>query len=292
MKKIAIIVCTALMFIVSPSDLFSQQTAHKSAGNQGLFFGLIAGQSKSHIVNEGVNLVSGLHTLKMNTITGSFEIGYFFSRYFGLSTGVGFDSYKTQLSLDTYENKFNTTDSENESYERQVYGTGIKELQEIDYLTVPFCLNLRISVTRNIGLFAQVGANAAIPIKTAYSGSGTFTYKGYYPAYNVLLENLPAYGFPNNYHTVAKGEPDLKKYTINAIVCFGLNLFVQRNMQIGMAAFYSKSLTSVSAYVSDNKFQLTSDVNQMNSLMGGFSKVSLQSMGLKLSIRYYLNPQN
>jgi len=293
MKKIAIAVlkifCTSLMLIVSPSDLFSQQRKLSMAEHNGWYIGLSAGPSKSHIVNEGELSVSGLVSNKLNAKVGSFEIGYFFTRYFGLSAGIGFDAYKTQLLLDFYENKFNTTDSENETYERQVSGTGIKELQEIDFVTVPLCLHLRIPVNGTIGLFMQAGANLAIPINSVYSGSGTFTYKGYYPAYNVLLENLPAYGFPNNYLTVAEGEPELKKYTINALVSAGFEVFVQKNMQIGVAAFYSKSLSAISAYESENEFRLTSDVDQLNSLMGGCSKVSLQSMGLKLSIRYYLN---
>ncbi len=293
MKKIAIAVlkicCTALMLIISPSDLFSQQRKLSIAEHNGWYIGLGAGQSKSHIVNEGELSVSGLVSNKMNVKVGSFEIGYFFTRYFGLSAGIGFDAWKTQLLLDSYESKFNTTDSENESYQRQVTGTGIEELQEIDFLTVPLCMNLRIPVTRSVGLFMQAGANVAIPVNSGYSGSGTFSYKGYYPAYNVLLENLPAYGFPNNYHTVAEGDLDLKKYAINAIVSAGFEVFVQKNMQIGVAAFYSKSLSTISAYASDSEFRLTSDVDQLNSLMGGCSKVSLQSMGLKLSIRYYLN---
>ena len=45
------------------------------------------------------------------------------------------------------------------------------------------------------GFMIQGGVNMAIISKNSYTSTGTFTYKGYYPAYNVLLENLPNYAF-------------------------------------------------------------------------------------------------
>lgn len=292
MKKIAIAFLTILCMIgwlmVSSSQLYSQQSDSNDAGNKGLFIGFKAGSSKSHIVNEGTFTGSGLHTRKMNTINGSVETGYFFSRYFGLSTGIGIDAYQTELTLDTYENKFNTTDSESESYERRVTGTDIKEIQKIDFLTVPLCLNFRLPFTTTLGFFVQTGAELAIPVNKSYSSAGTFTHKGYYPAYNVLLENLPAYGFPANYLTMDKGEPVLQDYTIQAIASAGIDLRVMEKLQVGVAAFYRKSLSKVSSYGSADLFRLSPDVDQLNSLMGGCSKVSLQSMGISLSVRYYL----
>lgn len=287
MKSILKILLIAFLMICSQYAMFSQSTAFRNVKYNGLFFGFTAGQSQSHIVNEGALSVSGLISNKMDTYNGSFEIGYFFSRFFGLSTGIGFDANKTQLTLNTYENKFMTSDSENESYERRVSGTDIKELQAVDFLTVPLCLNLRIPFTRTMGLFLQAGANVSFPLNKSYSGSGTFTYKGYYSAFNVLLENLPSYGFPNNHLTAADGELEIQEYTFNAIASAGLDFFVWKKLQIAAAAFYSKSLSDISAYATPDNFQLSSDVDQINSMMGG-SKVSLESMGIKISLRYFL----
>ena len=282
------VLCITFLLTGSASELFSQASNKGRVKYNGLFFGFTAGQSQSHIVNEGALGVSGLLSKGMDTNIGSFEIGYFFSRFFGLSTGIGFDAYKTQLTLDTYENKFITVDSENESYERRVSGTGIKELQEVDFLTVPLCLNFRIPVTRTIGLFMQADANVAIPVNNRYSSSGTFTYKGYYATYNVLLENLPDYGFPGNYNTSADGELIMPEYTFNAMGSAGIDLFLLRNIQISGAAFYTKSFSDVPAYTSRDKFKLSPDVDQLNSMMGGCSSISLESMGIKVSLRYFL----
>ena len=282
------VLLTAFLMICSQYEIFSQIKDITKVKQPGLFVGFSLGPSQSQIINQGTLSVSGLLSNKMNSFFGSVEIGYFFSHHIGLSTGIGFDSYKTQLILATYQNKFNTIDSENEAYERQVSGADIKEVQDVGFLSVPICLNIRLPFNETIGFFLQPGINLAFPLSKKYTISGTFTYKGYYPAYNVLLENLPDYGFPSNHSTVANGELELKPLNVNAIVSAGFDFFVQKRIQVAVAAFYNKSLSNISSYSSPNEFQLSSDVDQINSLMMGSSKVSAQSIGIKISFRYFL----
>ncbi len=279
---------TAFLMFIFHHEIFSQEADSSKVKQPGFFVGLTMGSAQSQINHEGMLSVSDLHSDKKNGVMGSLEIGYFFSDYIGLSSGIGFISANGQVSLDSYQNKFNTTDSENEAYERQVSGTDMKEVQNIGFLSVPICLNIRLPFNKKMGLFLQTGIDVAVPIIKKTHSSGTFTYKGYYPAYNVLLENLPAYGFPSNTSMVADGKLELKPLCFDAIAAAGFDFFIQKKMQIAIAAYYNKSLSNVSAYASPEKFQLSSDVNQMNSLMGGSSKVTVQSMGLKIMLRYYL----
>ena len=276
------------MIICYQHDIFSQGTDISTEKQMRMFVGISMGPSQSQIINEGTLSVSKLLSSKENSFFGSVEIGYFFSKYIGLSSGIGIISYKTQLTLDTYQNKFNTTDSENESYERRVSGSDIKEVQKVDFLSIPFCINLRLPFNETIGFFLQTGVNMAVPISKNYKSSGTFTYKGYYPAYNVLLENLPAYGFPSNLSSDTEGELELKPLGFNATASTGFDFYIQKKIQIAVAACYDKSLSSISVYSSPDKFQLSSDPEQINSLMGGSSKATAQSMGLKIILRYYL----
>jgi len=277
------------MLLCIQINLFPQSTDITTKEKPGLFLGLSLGPSQSQILNKGTLSVSELLSSKKNSFFGSMEIGYFFSNYFGISSGIGLNSYSTQLTLDTYQNKFNTTDSENEAYERQVSGSDIKELQKINFLSIPFCINLRLPFSGTIGFFLQTGVNMAVPVNKNYNSSGTFTYKGYYPAYNVLLENLPSYGFPSNIRSGTDGELELKPLVVDAIASAGFDFYIQKKIQIAVAASYNKSLSSISEYSSPDKFQLSSDTDQINSLMGGSSKVSAQSVGVRLSFRYYLH---
>ena len=284
---IAQILLTAFLLTGTRYACYSQET-DSTVVKPGLFVGVRFGPSQTSITNEGTLSVSNLVSSSQNSFGGSLEIGYFFSESIGISSGLGFTSYKSQLTLGTYQNNFNATDSENESYERRVSGTGIKEVQNVGFLSLPVCLDIRLPLGKKMGFYLQPGINLAIPITKKYTSSGIFTYKGYYPAYNVLLENLPAYGFPSNVNGVTDGTLMLKSLNINALISAGFDFSVQRNIQIGVGVSYSKSLSNISDYASPDKFQLSSDANQINSMMGGSTKASVQSLGLNFRLRYFL----
>jgi hypothetical protein len=124
------ILITFFLIIFYQQEVFSQGTDISRRKQPGLFVGLNLGPSQSMIKNEGTLAVSELLSGKKNSFFGSVEIGYFFSKYIGLSSGIGFISYNTQLTLDTYQNKFDATDSENESYERRISASDIIEVQK------------------------------------------------------------------------------------------------------------------------------------------------------------------
>ncbi|MCD4769888.1 MAG: PorT family protein [Bacteroidales bacterium] len=268
-------------------NLFSQGTDISSKENPGLFIGLSLEPSQSHIINNGTQSVSELLSNKQNSFFGSMEIGYFFSRFFGLSSGIGFISYNTELTLDTYQSNFNAVDSENESYERRVSGSEITEVQNVIFFSVPFCINLRLPFNETMGFFLQPAINMTIPLSNNYTSNGTFSYAGYYPAYNVLLEDLPDYGFPSNKISNSEGEIELKPMSFNVIAAAGLYFIIQHKIQIGVGASYNKSLSNISGYSSPDEFQLSSDPDQINSLMGGSSEATTKLMGLKIIFRYY-----
>ena len=286
-KSIAHIILAASLLTGTQYECYSQE-ADSVVVKPGLFVGLSLGPSQTSISNEGTLSVANLVSGSQNSFGGSLEIGYFFSESIGISSGLGFNSYKSQLTLGTYQNNFNTVDSENEAYERRVSGTGIKEVQNVGFLSLPVCLDIRLPLGKKMGFYLQPGINLAIPITKKYTSSGIFTYKGFYPAYNVLLENLPAYGFPSNINGVTDGTLTIKSLNINALVSAGFDFSIQKNIQIGVGVSYSKSLSNISDYTSPDKFQLSSDANQINSLMGGSSKATVQSLGVNVRLRYFL----
>lgn len=286
-RSIAPIILAVFLLTGTQYACYSQE-ADSTVVRHGLFVGLCFGPSQTSISNEGTLSVANLVSSSQNSFGGSLEIGYFFSKSIGISSGLGFTSYKSQLTLGTYQNNFNTVDSENEAYERRVSGTGIKEVQKVGFLSLPVCLDIRLPLSKTMGLFIQTGINLAVPVTKKYTSSGTFTYKGYYPAYNVLLENLPAYGFPSDVNGVTDGSLTIKSLNINALVSAGFDFSIQKNIQIGVGVSYSKSLSNISDYASPDKFQLSLDANQINSLMGGSTKASVQSLGVNFRLRYFL----
>ncbi len=280
------IILTAIL-ILSAQVILSQGTAVSLTKHKGLFMGVSFGPSQSQIVNVATSSVSNFTTGKSISFNGMLEIGVFTSKNFGITSGIGYNSYKSLLTLDSYSSDFITTDSENESYERRVSGSNIREDQKVGLLSIPLCLNLRIPFGESVGMFIQGGAELLKPVGKTYSSTGTFTFKGYYSAYNVLLENLPAYGFPTNQSSATNGELELKPISFDLLAAAGLDFSLSHKMQLAVMACYSKSLSSISNYSSTGNFQLSGDINQINSLMEGSSKTTIQSLGARVSLRYY-----
>ena len=254
----------------------------------GLYVGFSLASYQSFISQEGMLSVSGLNNLGKPGISGTVELGYSLSDHFVISSGITFVSLNNQVTLKTYQNKFNTTDTENETYERQVTGTNITEDQNIACLGIPVNLNLRIPIGRKLGFSLRAGIDMTIPVKKNYHTSGTFTYKGYYPKYNVLLENLPAYGFPNQAVISADGQLDLKPVCFDGSFSGGLDFRINKRIQAIIAYCYTHSLTEIQSYGAPEKFQLSPDISQINSMMGGSTKVNFQSAGVLFTLRFYL----
>jgi hypothetical protein len=282
-----IILVTLILFWFQ-HDVLSQEADTSAIKKTGMFIGFSVGPSQSQIVTTGINSVSKLLSSQKYSFSGSVDFGYFLSKYFGLSTGIGYSSYSTLLTLDAYQNAGPAVDSENEAFEMRVTGSGIKEDQKVGFLTVPFSLILHVPLSKSLGFFVQPGINLAIPISKTFQNSGIFTYKGYYSSYNILLEDLPAYGFPTNLSSESSGDMELKSPNFNAIVSAGFDFLIKSKFQVGIAGFYNRSLVNVSGYASPEKFQLTTVAGDLNSLMGGSNKTTAQSMGISIVFRYFL----
>jgi hypothetical protein len=285
-----------LLLIASNRMLFAQ--GGDSIRGKGLYLGLSLEPSQSLITNNGDASVAGIFSEKAITYGGSVEFGYFFTRHLGLSTGIGYSSYGSKLSLGAYQNfvgpeneaneGYESVDSENEEYDLLVSGKNIEEEQILNYFHVPVYLNLRLPFSKTIGLFVQSGIDLSFALNQSYKSSGTFTYKGYYSAYNVLLENLPTYGFPSNKATNVEGTLEVQPFTVFAVATAGFDFFLSDQIQLAVAATYRKSLSDISAYAANSQYQLSPGVGKINSFMDGSTSVSAESLGITVKLRYFL----
>jgi hypothetical protein len=290
--RFSYILCFLLIgfiYLISPENLSAQETGEARAVYASKFFiGIGGGAVYSHEFNTPVSSVAGMIVKDKNAYSASVELGYFFTKHLGVMSGLEYSVFSSDLSLKDYSNSFTTTDGDNESYEKRITGSGIKETQTITFLKIPVELCMRFLPGRRIGVFIFGGANALFPVKGDYNGSGTFSYVGYYPAYNVTFQNLPAYGFVNNTQVSTKGSLTLKSPSFEGIAGAGLSCYVTGKIQILLSAYYANTLSTISGYKASDTYQLTSDPSSINSLMGGNSEVAAQTIGAKLAIRFYL----
>lgn len=274
------------------NEIFSQIQRANDWKQPGFFIGGGVGIARTQINNKVDQEITIAQTNNENSLIASVEIGYFFSRYLGLTAGVNYAQYRSDFYIDAYQNHFNTVDIENDPYELRILGNDIKEIQQLDILSIPFCVNIRLPLGKAVGAHLQTGINFFVPLSESYESTGTFTYKGYFPAYNVVLEDLPEYGFPSNLRIQSKGAPELKPLSYGFVASLGLDYLLNKRVQLITAAYFDRSLSEVLADSQTGDFYLITNAEHVNSILGCANKVTLQSFGLKVGIRYYLTDYN
>jgi len=284
-KRISLLILILFLACVKG---FSQGTEIIVGGQHKYYVGINFSPAHTYIKNNGSEAISELESTKKNSVFGSFEAGYLFSEYIGISMGISYNSYTTNLSLGTYSDQLDTTDADFEDYERRIYGSGIKETQKIGFISIPVLASFQLPVKNKFGLFLQTGLNFSIPVNKKYSSSGTFTYTGYYPAYKVLIADVPFEYFQSDVENIDDGNLKLKLINPEFIVSAGCHYFIQDKIQIALGFFINKMLSDVSGYNNTSSFILSSLPDHINSMMGGSRKASTQALGLKISVRYYL----
>ena len=278
-----------IMYFNHPENLSAQEGNDvKEVSAPKFFIGISGGPSFCHEIFTPTTSISGLTSADKNTYSASIDLGYFFSKHLGLITGVGYSVFSSDLSLNDYTNTFTTKDADNESYQKQITGSGVKETQTITYFKIPVELCFRFRPGKRFGFYIFGGADVLFPVNGDYNGSGTFTYIGYYPAYNVTFQNLPAYGFTSNTPVSTSGSLTLKSNSFEGIAGGGLSCFITSKIQVSLNGYYARSLSTISGYGSSDTYQLTSDPNSINSLMGANREVTAQTIGAKLAFRYYI----
>jgi hypothetical protein len=283
MRKLIFIIL--ISFIVH-GIAFSQGTNFQYTP-QKIYISFALQPAQTTILNRGVYNSSNLKNSPDLTLNGTVEIGFKLLKNLSLSTGIGKRSYSTTLGMAKYNNSYDTIDSENDSFEMRIIGSGILEKQKITYLSVPVKINFQFLFTKKIGAFISSGIMVSIPVSKSYTGSGIFDYNGYYPDYNITLYDLPQYGFPGNVNLNKTDKLDITSYNLSFLASAGLIYWLNPIVGISLGLYYDQSLSSISNYKPEN-YQLTRQSDQYNTLMSSTSDVWLKAIGTSLAVHFYL----
>lgn len=279
----------ALVIFCHGNSLFAQGTDLLKHNRPGFFIGLSTGPSQSAIeITTTHENLSQLVSARANSSFGSIVAGYMISRNIGLSAGAGYNSYGTKSTMSSYSGIGDAVDDESEHFDLSIFVLDLEEKQKINSLIIPVNLILRLPISKMLGFYFEPGVNISVPVSKVFSGNGTFTFKGYYPAYNVTLENLPSHNFPSRADLSYEGDLILKNLWVSASASGGIDIVIQRKIQITAGISYLTSLSNISGYKSPEKFQLSDGYPEINSLMGSANNTTINSFGINLGLRYFM----
>lgn len=282
------LVPAVILLLIIIQNAGAQGIDINAKNRKGLYLGLNLSPLKTSIINNGSGSIASIESTSSTSISSNLEIGYSLSSYLAVSSGIGFIIYNSSFDLGNCTNSYDTLDSENESYKRNISGNGITETQKITFLTIPLAINVSIPVSEKFGFFVKPGINLMLHMNSAYDNTGTFDYSGYYSKYNVTISDVPFEGFEAGVKNTGSGELMIKSFNYELFAGAGAELKLQRNLSLTFGVEYHKILSAISDYPASTSYKLSSRPDQMNSVMAGCDDVSASAFGISVGLRYFI----
>nr|WP_319997586.1 outer membrane beta-barrel protein [uncultured Draconibacterium sp.] len=210
----------------------------------------------------------------------SFNGKYFFTSNLGVGIGAGYSAYSSKAELTTYSANIPSVDDENESFEYRIAASEINEEQKLSALEIPVFLAYRKSLSEKLGLNGSLGLKISLPLSATYECTqGTIETRGYYPAYNAELYNIPNHGFEKVENINYSGDLSTQMaYSLFANA--GITIPVGK-MGINIGIYGSYGLNSILKPVANQLMVYPMKYQSVTSLA---DKVSLVSGGLKIGV--------
>jgi len=168
-----------------------------------LIAGALQAQEKGNYINLTVG--GGYHNLSYTFPNGTEkeQVGYtldagysyFFTRHWGIHTGVGVQTYNS-LSTLNYLSNTPDVDTDGQSYDFRANYTNYQEKQQAILIDIPLALQYRLPIGTKFALQASVGAKVSLPFQSTFKTvGGQLVTTGYYSVWDVELSDMPQHGF-------------------------------------------------------------------------------------------------
>lgn len=139
-----------------------------------------------------------------------------------MEIGAGVHWFKTDISIGACQKTIeNQTDVDGNSYNALYSFSDMKEALSLTYFDIPVAICFGQPARDRITAYLSVGLMASIKVNGKFEGEGTYSLKGYYPQWDVTLENISELGFENNVKGYEGVNPELKSFNLYGSMAFG-----------------------------------------------------------------------
>ena len=145
------------------------------------------------------------------------------SESFPISTeaGVGMRRFTLAAHQDMHAETVDCTDLDGDDYQANIFATDLDEQLSLTYLDIPIRLCFGQPAKDHVTAYFKIGITPSINLLSDLKTSGSYTLNGYYPDWDVTLEDIPELGFGSgNYHENVTA--DINKFNIWGNVAFGV----------------------------------------------------------------------
>lgn len=185
-----------------------------------------------------------------NDVGFNIKAGYvhMFSEKFGLGIGAEYLQSKNYISAyQRFSIPTNLVDNSpyNSAFVYNVTTEGYREVQKLSAIQIPLFLQFKKKVNENAYFYARAGVQYYIPQKFKIAANATtVNATGFYPNYNLLIDNEPSRGFGTTTNYTGTGEYE----TENVIILhyeFGFSFDVGSKSSVYTGFFLDKATETI-----------------------------------------------
>lgn len=116
-----------------------------------------------------------------------------------------------------------SVDADGDKYQAICDYSDMAEKQKLTYLNIPIRLCIGQPVRDRVTAYFKIGVTPSINVSSKFEGEGTYSLKGYYPQWDVTIEDVPELGFGSDFDSYADGlSPKIKKFVLWGNVAAGV----------------------------------------------------------------------
>ncbi|MFA6400103.1 MAG: hypothetical protein WCX31_00540 [Salinivirgaceae bacterium] len=250
----------------------------------GLYVGLSGGYGATMVYNQEAFMNSDLYLIEtQQNMNFGFEVSYMFTRGFGLGTGVGMNTYSTNYSIDYFNEQSPSLlkDMDGDQYLPSVHVSNLVETDVYESIEIPLLLKLRTGKGKT-AFYMDLGIVYSL-ISGYYTQEGNSTRSGYYPEWELTLEDIPEYDFYTD-KSLSATQTDLvvPSSGLSAYAAMGVSIPLSRN-------FYMKLGANVRYGITDMELGTNSHANGIADFVENPGETFLHCGGVELGISYNLS---
>jgi hypothetical protein len=214
---------------------------------------------------------------------------------FAVGAGLGISSFSTSAEFENFsEQVTGLTDIDGHTFNADLSSRNVKEQLSLMYLDIPVYLEIGKPSKTKTKAWAKIGVKGSLLLSDNFKGEGQYTSKGFYPAWNVTLHDIPDLNYNTNKQCYENPEYKLNPFILWGNLSAGLSVplsspekDVLRNTILKIGLKYDFTLTTISEGSANDLFPGSSyRINQSN-MLGG-KGAGLQYLGLEIGLIYSL----
>lgn len=170
-----------------------------------------------------------------------------------VEAGLGMRHFKMSASLAEYTTAIGGNDNDGDAFTAHYSFNNLDESLKLTYLDIPVRVCVSQPLKDRVTVYAKAGLTPSFKIGSSFKGSGTYDLEGYYPQWDVTIQNVDVLGFGENLECYQDYKPEVKTFMLWGNLALGAYMpFKDTPIELNAGVKFDFPLTKIGAAADGN----------------------------------------